>query len=121
MGWSERCNDSIWIREHASEFAEYDSVIPDPGVRGPCPRSYTVLEAWIREPPGNGWSRTSRCSTRPGAPVRGFPADCQQGWCTTCAAELPDGEVDQSLARRYFDADEEPGLILTCVARPRSD
>jgi len=34
---------------------------------------------------------------------------------------LPDGEVDQSLARRYFDADEEPGLILTCVARPRSD
>jgi ferredoxin len=50
-----------------------------------------------------------------------LPADCQQGWCTTCAAELLAGDVDQSLARRYFDADEEAGLILTCVAKPRSD
>lgn len=50
-----------------------------------------------------------------------LPADCQQGWCTTCAARLVEGEVDQSTARRYFDTDEEAGFVLTCTARPRSD
>ena len=50
-----------------------------------------------------------------------LPADCQQGWCTTCAARLLDGEVDQSDARRYFAVDDEAGLILPCTARPRSD
>lgn len=50
-----------------------------------------------------------------------LPADCQQGWCTTCAAELLAGEVDQSDARRYYDTDEAAGLILPCTAKPRSD
>lgn len=50
-----------------------------------------------------------------------LPADCQQGWCTTCAAELLAGEVDQSDARRYYDVDREAGMILTCIAKPRSD
>ncbi|WP_132060739.1 2Fe-2S iron-sulfur cluster-binding protein [Halorussus amylolyticus] len=50
-----------------------------------------------------------------------LPADCQQGWCTTCAAELLEGEVDQSDARRYYEADAEANLILTCVAKPRSN
>ena len=50
-----------------------------------------------------------------------LPADCQQGWCTTCAARLESGEVDQSDARRYYDTDEEAGLILTCTAKPLSD
>ena len=50
-----------------------------------------------------------------------LPAFCQQGWCTTCAARLRDGEVDHSDAKRYYDVDEEARLILTCVARPRSD
>ncbi len=50
-----------------------------------------------------------------------LPADCQQGWCTTCAAELLDGEVDQSDAKRYYEEDEEEGMILTCTAKPRSD
>lgn len=48
-------------------------------------------------------------------------ADCQQGWCTTCAAELLDGEVDQSDARRYFEEDEAAGMILPCTAEPRTD
>lgn len=50
-----------------------------------------------------------------------LPADCQQGWCTTCAARLVEGEVDQSTARRYYDIDEEEDFILTCTAKPRSD
>ena len=50
-----------------------------------------------------------------------LPADCQQGWCTTCAAELLDGEVDQSDAKRYYEEDEEASMILSCVAKPRSD
>lgn len=50
-----------------------------------------------------------------------LPADCQQGWCTTCAAILLDGSVDQSDARRYFDVDEDAELILPCTARPQSD
>ena len=50
-----------------------------------------------------------------------LPADCQQGWCTTCAAELLEGEVDQSNAQRYFESDAEADLILPCTAKPRSD
>jgi ferredoxin len=50
-----------------------------------------------------------------------LPADCQQGWCTTCAAELLTGEVDQSDARRYYGIDREADLFLPCTAKPRSD
>ena len=50
-----------------------------------------------------------------------LPADCQQGWCTTCAAALLSGEVDQSDARRYYDVDAEADLFLPCTAKPRSD
>lgn len=50
-----------------------------------------------------------------------LPADCQQGWCTTCAARLLEGEVDQSAAKRYYDEDEESDMILPCTALPESD
>lgn len=50
-----------------------------------------------------------------------LPASCQQGWCTDCAAQLLEGEVDQSAAKRYYDVDAEADLILPCVARPESD
>lgn len=50
-----------------------------------------------------------------------LPADCQQGWCTTCAAELLSGEVDQSDAKRYYEVDRAADLILLCIAKPRSD
>ena len=50
-----------------------------------------------------------------------LPADCQQGWCTTCAAELVEGKVDQSDAGRYFESDANADMILPCTAKPRSD
>lgn len=48
-------------------------------------------------------------------------ADCQQGWCTTCAARLIDGEVIHPNARRYYNEDREAGYILSCTAKPRAD
>jgi ferredoxin len=50
-----------------------------------------------------------------------LPADCQVGWCTTCAARLLSGDVDHERARRYYPEDEAAGFVLTCVARPSSD
>lgn len=50
-----------------------------------------------------------------------LPADCQQGWCITCAARLLEGEVDHSHARRYYASDAESDWVLPCAARPRSD
>jgi ferredoxin len=50
-----------------------------------------------------------------------LPADCQQGWCTTCAARLVDGDVVHPNARRYYDEDSEAGFVLTCTAKPRAD
>jgi ferredoxin len=50
-----------------------------------------------------------------------LPADCQQGWCTTCAARVVDGTVEHPTARRYFQEDHDAGYILPCTAVPRSD
>lgn len=50
-----------------------------------------------------------------------LPADCQQGWCTTCAGRLLEGELDHSDARRYYPEDEAAGYALLCRAKPRSD
>ncbi|WP_256403363.1 2Fe-2S iron-sulfur cluster-binding protein [Halorubrum salinum] len=50
-----------------------------------------------------------------------LPADCQQGWCTTCAARLVDGDVAHPNARRYYDEDREAGFVLPCTAKPRAD
>jgi ferredoxin len=50
-----------------------------------------------------------------------LPADCQQGWCTTCAARLVEGAVIHPNARRYYDADRDAGFVLTCTAKPRAD
>jgi ferredoxin len=50
-----------------------------------------------------------------------LPADCQQGWCTTCAARLTEGRVDQTDAVRYYPVDKRANLILLCTTRPLSD
>jgi len=50
-----------------------------------------------------------------------LPADCQQGWCTTCVARLVEGAVVHPNARRYYDEDREAGFVLPCTAKPRAD
>lgn len=50
-----------------------------------------------------------------------LPADCQRGWCTTCAAQRLAGEVDQADATRYYESDREADLVLLCTAKPLSD
>jgi ferredoxin len=50
-----------------------------------------------------------------------LPFMCLQGWCTTCAGRVLEGQVDQSEARRLYPQDEAAGFVLLCSAFPRSD
>jgi ferredoxin len=50
-----------------------------------------------------------------------LPYMCLQGWCTTCAGKVLDGQVDQSEALRVYPEDETAGFVLLCSAFPRSD
>jgi ferredoxin len=50
-----------------------------------------------------------------------LPSMCLQGWCTTCAAKVLEGKVDQSEALRVYPQDEAAGFVLLCSAFPRSD
>jgi ferredoxin len=49
-----------------------------------------------------------------------LPSMCLQGWCTTCAGRVLEGEFDPAEALRYYPEDKEAGFILLCTARPRS-
>ena len=48
-----------------------------------------------------------------------LPSMCLQGWCTTCAGRVLEGEFDSAEALRYYPQDKEAGFILLCTARPR--
>jgi len=50
-----------------------------------------------------------------------LPYMCLQGWCTTCAAHILEGRLDESEALRVFPEDQEAGFALICSAYPRSD
>lgn len=49
-----------------------------------------------------------------------LPSMCLQGWCTTCAARVLEGEFDPAEALRYYREDKAAGFILLCTARPKS-
>lgn len=49
-----------------------------------------------------------------------LPSSCLQGWCTTCAARVLEGDFDPAEALRYYPEDRRAGFILLCTARPQS-
>ncbi|MCA6503963.1 MAG: 2Fe-2S iron-sulfur cluster-binding protein [Pseudanabaena sp.] len=53
-----------------------------------------------------------------------LPCSCYAGVCTTCAAQIVKGEVDQSQGMGIGGMGEEldaKGYILLCVSHPKSD
>lgn len=50
-----------------------------------------------------------------------LPSSCNAGVCTTCAAQVLSGTVDQTDGMGISPALQEQGYALLCVAHPRSD
>ncbi|MGB8700286.1 MAG: 2Fe-2S iron-sulfur cluster-binding protein [Thermosynechococcaceae cyanobacterium] len=50
-----------------------------------------------------------------------LPTSCGAGVCTTCAAQILDGDVDQSEAMGLGPDIMAQGYALLCVSYPRSD
>ncbi|WP_017314373.1 2Fe-2S iron-sulfur cluster-binding protein [Mastigocladopsis repens] len=50
-----------------------------------------------------------------------LPSSCHAGVCTTCAAQILSGSVDQSDGMGVSPQLQQQGYVLLCVAYPRSD
>lgn len=50
-----------------------------------------------------------------------LPSSCNAGVCTTCAAQVLEGTVDQSEGMGVSLELQKEGYALLCVAYPRSD
>lgn len=50
-----------------------------------------------------------------------LPSSCNAGVCTTCAAQLLEGTVDQSEGMGVSPELQAQGYALLCVSYPRSD
>lgn len=50
-----------------------------------------------------------------------LPSSCQAGVCTTCAAKLIEGTVDQTDGMGVSPELQAEGYVLLCVAYPQSD
>lgn len=50
-----------------------------------------------------------------------LPNSCNAGICTTCAAQVTDGTIEQPDAMGVSPELREQGYALLCVAYPRSD
>jgi ferredoxin len=50
-----------------------------------------------------------------------LPSSCNAGVCTTCAAQLSQGSVEQSDGMGLSPDLQKEGYALLCVAYPRSD
>ena len=50
-----------------------------------------------------------------------LPNSCNAGVCTTCAAQILEGTVEQSEGMGVSPELQNEGYVLLCVAYPRSD
>lgn len=50
-----------------------------------------------------------------------LPSSCNAGVCTTCAAQIVEGTVDQSDGMGISPELQKQGYALLCVSYPRSD
>lgn len=50
-----------------------------------------------------------------------LPSSCNAGVCTTCAAKIVEGTVDQSEGMGVSPELQQRGYALLCVSYPRSD
>ena len=50
-----------------------------------------------------------------------LPSSCNAGVCTTCAAQILEGTVDQSDGMGISPELQKQGYTLLCVSYPRSD
>lgn len=50
-----------------------------------------------------------------------LPSSCNAGVCTTCAAKIIQGEVDQTDGMGVSPELQAEGYVLLCVAYPRSN
>ncbi|MGF1493763.1 MAG: 2Fe-2S iron-sulfur cluster-binding protein [Microcoleaceae cyanobacterium] len=50
-----------------------------------------------------------------------LPSSCNAGVCTTCAAKILEGTVDQSEGMGVGPELQQEGYALLCVSYPRSD
>lgn len=50
-----------------------------------------------------------------------LPSSCTSGICTTCAAQILEGRVDQTDAMGIGPEAMDQGYVLLCVAHPRSN
>ncbi|HEY9668492.1 MAG TPA: 2Fe-2S iron-sulfur cluster-binding protein [Coleofasciculaceae cyanobacterium] len=50
-----------------------------------------------------------------------LPSSCHAGVCTTCAAKILEGSVEQTDGMGLSPALQQEGYVLLCVAYPRSD
>ncbi|MBR8831693.1 MAG: Ferredoxin [Chroococcopsis gigantea SAG 12.99] len=50
-----------------------------------------------------------------------LPSSCNAGVCTTCAAQILEGEADQTDGMGLSPDLQKEGYVLLCVAYPKSD
>jgi ferredoxin len=50
-----------------------------------------------------------------------LPSSCNAGVCTTCAAQILEGTVEQTDGMGISPELQKDGYVLLCVAYPRSD